>query len=98
LSLPVKILLGAGLGLLAGVFFGDSCAVLRPVGKAYVMCLQAPVYPYLVAALMHGVGVLQPAVAWKLVKRGGLFLLRLPAGCPARGVGAGQLWLTLRQR
>jgi proton glutamate symport protein len=77
LSLPVKILLGASLGLLAGVFFGDSCAVLRPLGKAYVMCLQAPVYPYLVAALMHGVGVLQPAVAWNLVKRGGLFLLLL---------------------
>lgn len=58
-------------GILVGVFFGDYAHFLRPVGNVYVMLLEVAVYPYLICSLMHGLGSLAPAQAWRL------FLLRV---------------------
>ena len=44
------LIIGAILGIAAGVFFGDYCKVLNPIGVGYVMLLQAPIYPLLVSA------------------------------------------------
>ncbi len=62
-------------GILAGVTFGESCAILSPIGFAYVGLLQAAVYPYLVCSLLHGLASLEPDKAWRLLKNGWIFYL-----------------------
>jgi len=69
IGLPGWILVGAVLGVATGVFFGDEAAVLQPVGTAYVMLLEAVVYPYIISSLLYGLGSLSPAMAFKLLKR-----------------------------
>ncbi len=64
------ILFPAGGGILAGVFFGEYCTILAPFGAAYVMLLQAAVYPYVIASLLHGLGSLKPAQAFNLFRHG----------------------------
>ncbi|MEM1058531.1 MAG: cation:dicarboxylase symporter family transporter, partial [Verrucomicrobiota bacterium] len=64
------VFIPAGLGILAGLFFGGYCAILRPFGSAYVMLLQAAVYPYVIASLMHGLGSLRPEQSFKLFCKG----------------------------
>ena len=73
MNLAVRVLIGGLAGLLAGLFFGDYCGVLRPIGFAYVMLLEAAVYPYLICSLLHGLGSLEPAKAWRLFTRGWVF-------------------------
>ena len=75
IGLPGWIVIGAVLGVAAGLFLGDEAAVLRPVGKAYVMMLEAVVYPYIISSLLYGLGSLAPAMALKLLKRSWPFYL-----------------------
>ena len=75
LGLPGWIVVGAVLGIGAGVFFGERTAVLQPVGRGYVMLLEAVVYPYIICSLLHGLGRLTPSMALKLLKRSKLFYL-----------------------
>ena len=42
-SLPARIIVGAVLGLLAGVTLGDRAEVLQPIGAAYGRMLQIAV-------------------------------------------------------
>ena len=70
-----RLIIGAILGILAGVIFGDYCKVLNPIGVGYVMLLQAPIYPLLVSALIHGLGTLSPCTFGSLFKRGWIFYL-----------------------
>src|SRR6185437_5431662 len=74
-NLASWVLVGGVLGVLAGITFGESCAILSPLGFAYVGLLQAAVYPYLVCSLLHGLGSLDPAKAWRLLKSGWVFYL-----------------------
>jgi proton glutamate symport protein len=76
-NLAGRVLIGGGAGILAGLFFGDYCGVLRPVGFAYVMLLEAAVYPYLICSLIHGLGSLEPAKAWRLFTRGSVIYAAL---------------------
>jgi proton glutamate symport protein len=69
LSLPVRVLVGAVLGVLLGLFVGDYTRMLEPVGKAYVQLLAMCVFPYLIASLLHGLGRLDPATAARLLAR-----------------------------
>ncbi len=69
------LIIGAILGIAAGVFLGDYCKVLNPIGVGYVMLLQAPIYPLLVSALIHGLGTLSPCTFVRLFKRGWIFYL-----------------------
>ncbi len=69
LSLPARVLVGAVLGVLLGLFVGDYTRVLEPVGRAYVQLLAMCVFPYLIASLLHGLGRLDPAVAARLFAR-----------------------------
>ena len=64
-------------GILVGVFFGDYAHFLRPVGNVYVMLLEVAVYPYLICSLMHGLGSLAPAQAWRLFCSGWKFYVAL---------------------
>lgn len=74
-NLPLWVAIGALLGIFAGIFFGEDCKVLSPIGSAYVMLLQAVVYPYIICSLLHGLGRLTPAMARRLLKKGWIFLI-----------------------
>src|SRR5215475_16148039 len=67
IGLPMWILLGAFAGVITGVVLGERTAVLYPLGSAYAMMLQIAVYPYLICALLLGLGRLSPAMAGRLL-------------------------------
>ncbi|MEM7443096.1 MAG: cation:dicarboxylase symporter family transporter [Pseudomonadota bacterium] len=69
-GLPYWIVVGAVLGCLIGILFGDYASVLSPFGEAYVGLLQMVVYPYIVSSLLHGLGRLKPNTALRLLKSG----------------------------
>jgi proton glutamate symport protein len=48
----------------------DYAHFLRPVGQVYVMLLEVAVYPYLICSLLHGLGSMASAQAWKLFLSG----------------------------
>lgn len=73
MNLASWVLVGGAAGILAGIVFGESCAILSPIGFAYVGLLQAAVYPYLICSLLHGLGSLEPHKAWRLFKSGWIF-------------------------
>ena len=73
--LPYWVLAGAVVGVVAGVFFGDHCALLRPIGTAYVNLMEVVVFPYIICSLLHGLGRLSPNTAWLLFRRGWLFFV-----------------------
>ena len=74
-NLSIWVIIGALLGILCGAFFGQYTAVLEPIGATYVMLLQMVVFPFLVSSLLHGLGSLTPATAWRLFKSGAPFFL-----------------------
>jgi len=73
MNLAAWVLVGGAAGILVGLAFGDDCAILSPIGFAYVGLLQAAVYPYLICSLLHGLGSLEPGKAWRLFKCGWIF-------------------------
>jgi proton glutamate symport protein len=77
ITLPQRILIGAILGIAAGVMFGERTAVLQPIGDAYGAMLQIAVYPYLLCSLMYGLGRLTPVTARRLLRAGWLPFLFL---------------------
>ena len=60
--------MGAVAGIGAGIFLGDYAKVLEPIGQAYIQLLAICVFPYVIASLLHGLGKLEPATAWRLFK------------------------------
>jgi Na+/H+-dicarboxylate symporter len=70
-------MLGLGLGLLVGLFFGELTAPLEVVGEAFIRLLQMTVLPYVVVSLMSGLGRLEIQVARRLGLWGGGLLLLL---------------------
>ena len=75
LSLSARILIGLGLGIFTGLFFGEPAAVLQPVADAYIRLMQMTVLPYLVTALVVAFGQLDADEAKRLALRGGILLL-----------------------
>ena len=72
---PVAV--GGVLGILLGVFLGDYAHSLRPIGRLYVLLLEVAVYPYLICSLLHGLGSMAPAQAWRLFRAGWKFYAAL---------------------
>ena len=66
--LPLWVLVGAGLGILAGVLLGDDAAKLQPIGTTYVKLMEVVVFPYIICSLLHGLGRLSPETAWRLFR------------------------------
>lgn len=66
--LPFWVLVGAVLGVAVGLFFGEGATVVRPIGNSYVKLMEVVVYPYIICSLLHGLGRLQPAMAWRLFR------------------------------
>lgn len=72
-----QTLLGIFLGIIVGIFFGDDCKVLQPIGNLYITLLQIFVYPYLICTLLSGLGKLPPGTTLNLLKRGWFIFLML---------------------
>ena len=77
MNLATRILIGLGLGIAAGLFFGERMSVLSGVGRAFILLLQMTVLPYVAASLVHGLGCLSASQALALAKRAGGFLVLL---------------------
>src|SRR5258706_8550585 len=75
MSLSAKIFLGLGLGIATGIFLGEIAAPLKVVGAGFVQLLQMAVLPYIIIALMSGLGKLKYAEAVRLSLRVGSLLL-----------------------
>jgi proton glutamate symport protein len=75
MSLSTRVLLGLGLGVLVGVFFGEAVAFLAGPGRAFIVLLQMTVLPYVSVALIHSLGRLGPEQARSLARNVGTFLL-----------------------
>lgn len=76
-SIFVQVLLALALGIACGLFFGEYTAPLEIGGEAYVRLLLMTVLPYVVAALVSGIGRLNPAWAGRIGLRAGALLLFL---------------------
>ena len=75
LSLSARILIGLGLGIFVGLFFGEPAAVMQPVADIYIRLMQMTVLPYLVSSLIIAFGQLKAGAAKRLAIRGGVILL-----------------------
>ncbi len=75
LSLATKILIGLGLGVLTGLFFGELTSPLQIVSRSYLRLMQMTVIPYVAVALITGLGQLELEQAKKLAVRLGLLVL-----------------------
>jgi proton glutamate symport protein len=65
--LPLWVLTGAFLGILAGITFGERAALLKPLGDVYAMMLLSVVYPYILSSLIVGLGSLAAGRARRLL-------------------------------
>ena len=72
-----KILLGLGLGILTGLFFGEAVGPLKVLGDAFVGLLQMTVMPYIVLALIGGIGKLSRKQGKLLLGKVSLIILGL---------------------
>lgn len=74
MSLTLQMAIATFFGILCGLFFGDLCTVFSPYGTAYVMLLKVTAIPYLIGAIIHGVGQLGISQAKLILKRGLIFI------------------------
>ena len=74
ISLALQMAIGTLLGILCGLIFGDFCKVFDPYGKAYIMVLKITAVPYLIGAIIHGVGQLNSSQAKLILKKGIIFI------------------------
>ncbi len=75
MSLSLQMAIGTVLGILVGLFLGDFCQVFAPWSNAYVMILKITILPYLVGAIIHGLGSLSKSQAQQILKRGMFFII-----------------------
>ena len=69
-----RLLWAVSLGILLGLFFGESVAPLRYVGDGFIRLLQVNVLPYLLGSLIFSLGS-RGAAEMKLIARYGVALL-----------------------
>jgi proton glutamate symport protein len=74
MSLTLQMALATVLGIFTGLFLGDISHVFAPWASAYIMILKITIIPYLIGALIHGIGGLHSAQAKQILKKGLLFI------------------------
>lgn len=74
MSLTVQMAIATALGVACGLFFGDLCEIFSNWASAYIMLLKVTAVPYLIAAIIHGVGQLSVNQAKQIIKRGVFFI------------------------
>jgi Na+/H+-dicarboxylate symporter len=70
-----RVILGLGLGIFAGLFFGELAGNLEIFGQAYIRLLQMTVIPYIIVSLIGGLGRLNADIAKRIGIAGGLLIL-----------------------
>ncbi len=73
-SLPLQMLLATCFGIFIGLLFGDLCTSLNPFCEAYIMIVKITTVPYLICALIHGLGQLESSQAVQILKKGSFFI------------------------
>jgi len=73
--LSLRIVTGLCLGILVGLFFGESVISIQWIGEVWIRLMQMAVLPYVVVSLISGIGSLDKSLASSLAIRGGLLLL-----------------------
>ncbi|OJE35565.1 glutamate:protein symporter [Bacillus proteolyticus] len=58
-NLPVKILIGALIGIALGVVFGPKVAVLKPIGDIFIRLLQMIIVPLTFLSIVSGIAQLE---------------------------------------
>ncbi|HSX03145.1 MAG TPA: cation:dicarboxylase symporter family transporter [Rhabdochlamydiaceae bacterium] len=74
LSFPLQMAIATFLGIFVGLFFGEKAAILSPWADAYIMILKITAIPYLIVAIVHGIGLLNIGTAKQILKKGALFI------------------------
>ncbi len=74
ISLTWQMALATVVGVLFGLFFGEMSKIFAPWGAAYIMILKITTIPYLVCAIIHGIGQLHTAQAIQILKKGLFFI------------------------
>ena len=77
LGMPGKILIGLGIGILTGLFLGELAAPLKVAGDTFVGLLQMTVLPYIVLALIGGIGKLTAKQSRMMLTRVSVIILVL---------------------
>ncbi|MDD7983455.1 cation:dicarboxylase symporter family transporter [Lentisphaera marina] len=77
MTLSTKILIGLGLGLVVGLFFGEKCAWMSHVGYAFIKIMQMTILPYITISMIKGLGGLSLEQAKNLAIRGGVVIVAL---------------------
>ncbi len=73
-SLTLQMVIATLVGIFFGLFFGDYLTFFKPWTDAYIMILKITILPYLVAAIVHGIGQLGIAQSKEILKKGVIFL------------------------
>jgi len=73
-SLALQMALATVLGIFFGLFLGELCSLFSPWANAYIMILKITTIPYLICAIIHGVGQLSSSTAKQILKKGALFI------------------------
>jgi len=74
MSLTFQMAIATVLGILVGLFLGDICEFFSPWASAYIMILKITAVPYLIVAIMHGVGQLGISQGKNILKKGIFFI------------------------
>lgn len=74
-KLSLMILIGLGLGIFCGLFFGEYCEGLKVVGDIYIGFLRMTVLPYIAITLIANLGRLTLVDSRRLARVGGSLLL-----------------------
>jgi len=81
IGIATQVFIGLGLGILAGVFFGEEVAFLKIGGDAFIALLQVTVIPYVMVALIMSIGRLTLDDVKALgIKAGSVLLVLWAAG------------------
>ena len=75
LSLSAQVFIGLGLGLAAGLFFGELIAPVKILGDIFIGLLQMTVLPYILVSLIAGIGKLSYGEMRLLAVKGGRYVL-----------------------
>jgi Na+/H+-dicarboxylate symporter len=75
LSLSAQVFVALGLGIFAGLFFGEMIAPVQILGDIFIGLLQMTVLPYILVSLISGIGRLSYPEIRVLALQGGRFVL-----------------------
>ncbi len=74
LSLALQMAIATVFGIFVGLFLGDICGIFAPLASAYIMILKVTTIPYLICAVIHGIGKLASGAAKSILQKGAIFI------------------------